>query len=79
MVACILGTIAERTTEKPAHVPALKFPGGALLFYLTELYFPAWDKGISPAPLVDKQKIQLSLDMRWYCTPTLFITVDGLQ
>lgn len=57
---------------------ALKLPGGTLLFYVTEFLFPAWNKTIFSAPLIDKQKVDLSFYVSRNRSPALFITMDGL-
>lgn len=58
---------------------ALKFPGGTILLYTAEFFLPARLLTIRSAPLIDKQKIEMSFYVSWNCPPALFVAVDSLQ
>lgn len=73
----IQGAFTECTGQKPAEMPALKLPGGALLFYRTGFLFPAWCKAVFPAPLIDQQKVDVSFNMCWDCSPALLIAMNS--
>jgi hypothetical protein len=57
----------------------LKLPGRALLLVVTQLLFPAGGKYVVASALMDEKEIQLTFDVRWYRSPTLFITMDCLE
>lgn len=57
----------------------LKFPGGALFFDCAEFLLPAGGQAVFSAPLIDQQKVELSLDMGGDSAPSLFIAVYCLQ
>lgn len=75
----IFGAIAEGPAHIPAHMSAIKFPGRAMFFRRTKLFFPAWLQG-SPFPtLIDKQKIEQFFRMTGNCTPALLVAVNGFE
>jgi hypothetical protein len=75
----IQGAFTQCTGQEPAEMAALKFPCGALLFYIAVFLLPAWGKTVLSSPLIDKQKIKMSFNMGRNCSPALFITVNGFQ
>ena len=58
---------------------ALKFPGGALVFYIAELLFPAWKQAVFASPLVDQQEIDVPFNMSGAGSPSLLVAVYRLQ
>jgi len=73
------GAVTFGSTDKPAEMSALKFPGRAFLFTVAKLFFPAGSEFVFSAALIDQQKIELSLDMGRNRPPPLFVTVDSLK
>jgi hypothetical protein len=57
-------------------MPALKFPGGALLLHSTQFFFPAWDDALASAPLIAEKKKDLTLNMGRNISPSLLITMN---
>ena len=74
-----MGAVTFGSTEKPAEMAALEFPGRACFFHVTLLFFPAGCQAVLSAPLIDQQKKDLPLDMGRYGSPSLFIAVDRLK
>ena len=60
-------------------MPALKFPGGALLFHSTLFFFPAWDDVLAFAPMIAEKKKDLALNMGRNISPSLLVTMNGLH
>ncbi len=74
-----MSTVTFGSTYKPAEVSALEFPGGTILLAVAVFFFPAGSKAVFFAPLINQQKIDLSFNVRWDCSPALLITVDSLE
>jgi len=54
LVGCLKCTAAKGATEKPAQMPALKFPGGTFVFYSTFFLLPTRFLIILTPALVDE-------------------------
>ncbi len=72
-------TFAEGSTQKPAKMTALKFPGWTLILDSALLVFPTWFQVIFSASLVNEEKIEMSFDVIGDCSPTLLVTMYGLK
>lgn len=57
----------------------LEFIGRALFSHIALFFLPASRKGVVAASLVDKQEIQLSLDMCRNSSPSLLVAVNSFQ
>ena len=60
-------------------MPALKFPGRALLLHSTLFFFPAWDDALAFAPVIAEKKKDLTLNMGRNISPSLLVTMNSLH
>jgi hypothetical protein len=74
------GALAPGAAEKPAEMPGLEFPRRAFLLVLAPFDGPAiLALRLAAVSLVGGQKIELPLDMERDGTPSLLVTLDGLE
>jgi hypothetical protein len=73
--------IALGSTEKPAQMTRLKLPRRTFFLVLAFFDGPAIlaAPNLTVTPLVDSQKIELTLDMDGNCPPTLFVALHRFQ
>lgn len=79
VLVLLLGMLPARATHKPAKVPAVKFPGWAILLFQATLSLPARDQRFVLMALTDNQEIEIPGNVRRNGAPALFIAVDGFQ